>query len=134
MPPSVQGLRGTSRGLRSHGHPRHDPLDAPPPRAPKPKAPASALTFKTGSYQCVDMPVTPNVAAMLAAFNPSDFKQAILGFSVGGLAPVQLNLPPGTNAAKFWPVMGSGNAFRAGNSSDQNIYLAFYYPGGPANE
>src|SRR3954463_13783596 len=53
MPPSVQGLRGTARGLRSHGHPRHDPLDAPPPRAPKPKAPASALTFKTGSQGAV---------------------------------------------------------------------------------
>src|SRR3954453_19004356 len=49
MPPSVQGLRGTARGLRSHGHPRHDPLDAPPPRAPKPKAPTGVLTFKTGT-------------------------------------------------------------------------------------
>src|SRR5512134_3566523 len=45
----VQGLRGTARGLPSHGHPRHDPLDAPPPRSPKPKAPANLLTFKTGS-------------------------------------------------------------------------------------
>src|SRR5689334_23863828 len=49
MAPPVQGLRGIARGLRSDGHPRHDPLDAPPPRAPKPKAPTGALTFKTGS-------------------------------------------------------------------------------------
>src|SRR4051794_3046512 len=51
MPAFVQGLRGTARGLRSHGHPRHDPPDAPPSRAPEPKAPASALTFKTGSQR-----------------------------------------------------------------------------------
>src|SRR3954464_3083148 len=81
MPPSVQGLRGTARGLRSHGHPRHDPLDAPPPRAPKPKAPTGALTFKTGSDAdpaCRTIPCQrqvmfcPDLGAELFASNPSN--------------------------------------------------------------
>ena len=33
---SVQGLRAPARGVRSHGHPCHDPPDDPSSRSPKP--------------------------------------------------------------------------------------------------
>ncbi|MFL5336988.1 MAG: DUF6338 family protein, partial [Geminicoccaceae bacterium] len=39
MAPAGQGLRGTARGLRGHGHPRRDPPHAPPRRPPEPQTP-----------------------------------------------------------------------------------------------
>jgi site-specific DNA recombinase len=36
LAPPVPGLRALARGVRGHGHPRHDPPHAPPRRPPKP--------------------------------------------------------------------------------------------------
>src|SRR5829696_917304 len=44
----IQGLRGVTRGLRSHGHLGDDPPHAPSPRPPQPQAPACSVTSKTG--------------------------------------------------------------------------------------
>ena len=47
MAAPVQGLRGTTRGLRADGQAGHDPPRGPPPRSPEPQAPINTLAFKT---------------------------------------------------------------------------------------
>src|SRR5829696_1815392 len=59
----IQGLRGATRGLRSHGHLGDDPPHAPSPRPPQPQAPACSVTSKTGFENDVLLHVLPTVHA-----------------------------------------------------------------------
>src|SRR4051794_41957076 len=49
MAAPLQGLRRVARGLRSDGHPGHDPPDAPPRRSHQSKETEPSLTFQTRS-------------------------------------------------------------------------------------
>ena len=49
--PSVQGLRASARGVRSHDHPGYDPPHGSSPRSPKPQASTRSMTSKTGSQE-----------------------------------------------------------------------------------